>query len=101
MPRIFIIQDEFHGEWIREFKSRSAAVDFFHGLADVPWGTEPNVPPCMSSQDCCRWYVITEYETAESPWAAVETSGMLEVDAAGSAWRDWPRDSAAEDSREP
>jgi hypothetical protein len=73
----FAIEDEFHGEIIGRFAHIEDAQRELRRIATVPWGTQPNAPPC-GNLDCQRDYRILDYVDG-----AERVHGVLQVPAKG------------------
>lgn len=83
---MFVIEDEWHAEWIGEYTSRGDAYDALRKLADLPWNEPPNVCPCKSWQTCGRRYHLIKFDASAEPWRKVEDEPVLEVSATGIRW---------------
>lgn len=83
---MFVIEDEWHAEWIGEFNSREEAVAELRRLATVPWDEAPNVCPCTSWRTCGRRYHVIQFETSSEPWRQLSNDAVLEVSAKTTAW---------------
>jgi hypothetical protein len=66
MAVVFVIEDEFHAEWISQFDSFEAAMNELRRLATIPWGQRPNRAPCTSGDACKREYQIIEVDDSEA-----------------------------------
>jgi hypothetical protein len=86
MSKIFIIEDQNHGEQIGEFSTLQGAWEELQRLSTIPWDAKPNVAPCQSWRTCGRDYEIVEYNTAAVPWTPVHRYAGLEVSAKGIVW---------------
>jgi hypothetical protein len=83
---MFVIEDEWHAEWIGEFASRDEAHVILRKLAQTPWDQPPNKCPCTSWRTCGRRYHLIEFETSAEPWRRLGDEPVLEVSAARTAW---------------
>jgi hypothetical protein len=83
---MFVIEDEWHAEWMGEFGSREEADAELRRLAGLPWDEAPNVCPCTSWRTCGRRYHVIKYETSSEPWRSLSDEAVLEVSAKGTAW---------------
>lgn len=64
---MFVIEDEWHAEWVGEYVSREEAHAELRRLAKLPWDEAPNACPCMSWRTCGRRYHIIEFDTSADP----------------------------------
>ncbi len=56
---VFQIEDDFHAEPDKDrYESLEAAVTELRRRAAIPFGQDPNIPPCSSSATCCRDWVV-------------------------------------------
>jgi hypothetical protein len=83
---MFVIDDEWHGEWIGQYASREEAHEELRRLAELPWNEAPNLCPCMSWRTCGRRYHVIEYDTSVDPWRTLRNEVLLEVSAKKTAW---------------
>lgn len=83
---MFVIEDEWHAEWIGRYATRGEAHDALRKLASLPWDELPNACPCKSSQTCGRRYHLIEFDTSADPWQRLEDEPVLDVSAAGTDW---------------
>jgi thymidylate synthase ThyX len=83
---MFVIEDEWHAEWIGEYVSREEAHAELRRLAELPWDEAPNVCPCISWQTCGRRYHIIELDTSAEPWRRLHDEALLDVSAERTAW---------------
>ena len=83
---MFVIEDEWHAEWIGEYASREEAHAELRRLAKLPWDEAPNLCPCISWRTCGRRYYIIEYDTSPDPWQQLSGEALLEVSAERTAW---------------
>jgi hypothetical protein len=86
--QMFVIEDEWHAEWIGEFASRDDAYSELRRLATLPWDEAPNLCPCMSWRTCGRRYHLTEYDTSAGAWRRLSDEALLDVSAEKTAWLD-------------
>ena len=88
---MFVIEDEWHAEWIEEFPDLADAYEELRRLASLPWNEPPNRCPCTSWLTCGRRYRLIEFDAATRPWRAVSNEAVLEVSAKATVWlRDLP-----------
>ncbi len=83
---MFVIEDEWHAEWIGEFDSREEAEVELRRLANLSWDELPNVCPCKSWRKCGRRYYVIHFETSSEPWRVLNDEARLEVSAKGTEW---------------
>jgi hypothetical protein len=83
---MFVIEDEFHAEWIGEYASSEEAHAELRRLADLPWDEAPNRCPCMSWRTCGRRYHIIEFDTSGERWRSLNDEPLLEVSAKAITW---------------
>ena len=83
---MFVIEDEWHAEWIGEYLSREEAHSELRRLAELPWDTEPNRCPCISWRTCGRRYHVIEFDTASDPWRRLSGDAFLDVSAEKTEW---------------
>lgn len=83
---MFLIEDEWHAEWIGEFSSREEADAELARLAKLPWDEAPNACPCASWRTCGRRYHLIQFETSFEPWRVLNDEARLEVSAKGTEW---------------
>jgi len=84
---MFIIYDELHAEFISdEFENFSAAFSELQKIAVVPFGNEPNKPPCSGWKHCKRKYFIHEYDDSQMPWKLLTKTYVLKVSASDVLW---------------
>jgi len=85
---LFRIEDEIHAESVGgDYASFDAALAEVRLLANVPWGTPPNVAPCQNSAACGRRYEIVEYDTSTSPyWTELRRTSIVEIKRDGAKW---------------
>src|SRR5262249_17465558 len=84
---MFIVYDEAHAEFISdEFDTFNAAFSELQKIASVPFGSEPNKPPCKGWRHCNRRYYIHEYDDAQMPWTLLAETYVLKVSAAEVLW---------------
>lgn len=93
---MFVIEDEWHAEWIGEFVDLADAYEQLRRLASLPWNKLPNRCPCTSWLTCERRYRLIEFDTTAEPWRTVSNEAILEVSAKDTLWlRDLPSADAA------
>lgn len=83
---MFVIEDEWHAEWIGEFISRKEAEAELERLAKLPWDEAPNACPCTSWRTCGRCYHLIHFDTSFEPWRVVNDEARLEVSAKATKW---------------
>ena len=83
---MFVIEDEFHAEWIGKFSSFEHAIAELRRIALLPRDGAPNQPPCMNWETCGREYSVVEYDDSHSPWQEVRRVSVLRVSASGVEW---------------
>ena len=83
---MFVIEDEWHAEWIGEFITREEAEAELERLAKLPWDEAPNACPCTSWRTCGRRYHLIHFETSVQPWRVVNDETRLEVSAKATKW---------------
>lgn len=83
---MFVIEDEWHAEWIGRYTTRGEAHDALRSLAELPWDVLPNVCPCTSWRTCGRRYHLIKFDTSADPWKSLEDVPVLEVSATGTDW---------------
>jgi hypothetical protein len=76
---MFVVEDEFHCEWMGEFNSREEADAELRRLATLPWDQAPNVCPCASWRTCGRRYHVIEFDTSAETWRQLSNVALLEV----------------------
>lgn len=83
---MFVIEDEWHAEWIATFALRDDAIMELRRLAVLPWNAMPNLAPCTEWATCGRRYDIVEYDSSATPWREVSREALLDVGASGVSW---------------
>ena len=83
---MFVIEDEWHAEWIGEYASREEALAELGRLAELPWDEAPNRCPCMGWRTCGRRYHLIEFDTSADPWRRLSYEALLDVSAEKTAW---------------
>lgn len=80
MGRTFLVEDDFHGDWMDTFHSREETLALADRLrADPMHGA--NMPPCDSSRMCCREYNLLEYDDATKPyWTLIRREPLFAND---------------------
>jgi hypothetical protein len=88
MAHVFTIEDDQHADPIEgEFASFEAALDELKRIAALPFGAEPNLPPCTNWANCRRYYVILETDQSTTPyWTTVKRTSVLEITKSGAQW---------------
>ena len=87
MNKRFVIEDEFHCEWIGEFESRSEALQELTRLASLAWDAAPNQAPCTSWADCGREYHLVEFDTDTKPfWTELRREYALSISSSETKW---------------
>jgi hypothetical protein len=89
----YIIEDELHCEFVGKYETFDQAQAELHRLAGLPWGERPNLPPCGTGANCCREYILREYETSSEPWTLIREHAGFRIDAAGVVWDTTSNDS--------
>ena len=87
---MFVIEDEWHAEWIGKYAGRDEADAELRRLAKLPWDEAPNRCPCMSWRTCGRRYHLIEFDTSGERWRSLNDEVLLEVSAKGAAWSSAP-----------
>jgi len=82
----FVIEDEFHAEWMGEFTSEEEALTELRRRAQLPWDQPPNRAPCMSWRTCGREYCVLEFDDTQKPWKELRRTRVLEVSALEVTW---------------
>lgn len=83
---MFVIEDEWHCEWVGEYGSREEAYAELRRLEKLPWNEAPNLCPCMSWRTCGWRYHIVEFDTSSEPWRSLSDEPVLEVSAQQTRW---------------
>jgi hypothetical protein len=83
---MFVIEDEWHAEWIGEYASLEEAHAELRRLANLPWDEAPNRCPCMSWRTCGRRYHVVEFDTSGEPWRSLNDQALLEVSSKATVW---------------
>ena len=83
---MFVIEDEWHAEWLGEYASREEALGELKRIAELPWDKAPNQCPCTNWRNCGRRYHLIEFDTSTDPWRSLSDEATLEVSAKGTAW---------------
>ena len=83
---MFVIEDEFHAEWIGEFGTREETDTELRTLASMPWNEAPNLCPCANWRSCGRRYHVIQFETSTEPWRQLSNEAVLEVSAKATTW---------------
>jgi len=86
MPRLFVIEDEFHAEQVGEYPSLDEAWKELKRRATFGWDQSPNMAPCMSWQTCGRNYKIIEYEISGNSSDPIRRIPGLVIDSTGLVW---------------
>jgi hypothetical protein len=87
---MFVIEDEWHAEWIGEYATREEAHAELRRLAELAWDDAPNRCPCMSWRTCGRRYHLTEFDTSGEKWRSLNDEALLEVSASSTTWLSAP-----------
>jgi hypothetical protein len=82
----YVVADEQHDEQIAEFGTVAEAWSEIKRLASVPFGQEPNQPPCANWRNCRRNYEIVEFDDTQTPWRELQRISALEVSAQQTKW---------------
>jgi hypothetical protein len=88
---MFVIEDEWHAEWLGEYLSRDDALDALQKLANLPWNEPPNVCPCTSWRTCGRRYRLIEFDGSAELWRKLGAQPVLEISATGTKWITAPK----------
>ena len=80
----FVVEDQFHAEWVSQFDDEDAAFKEIQRLFVLPWNEPPNLCPCGSWETCGREYELVTYETAATPWRLISRRPVLNVSAKSS-----------------
>ncbi len=84
---MFIICDETHAEYIGgKFATFESALSDICRIAEIPFGTEPNVPPCTGWRRCRRKYQIIEFDDSQEPWQLITTTNIVTITALEINW---------------
>jgi hypothetical protein len=86
--RIFVIEDDFHAQWLAKHRDLEAALAEIREWSNRPWDAPPNRCPCTSWRTCGRDYVIIEYDTLRQPWAIMARHRVLSISAKGLIWHE-------------
>jgi len=84
---MFVVEDESHAEPQGEFETFEDAMAELRRRAAMPWDREPNLAPCTSWKTCGRHYEVVEYDSRHTPWRELSRVSVLEISAAGVAWK--------------
>ena len=83
----FVIEDDFHAEWMDQFDSRSDAVQELRRLAALSWNVDPNRAPCTNWANCSREYHLIEFDIDTEPfWTELSREHVLDVSPLGNKW---------------
>ena len=84
---MYIIYDELHAEFISEkFDPLDSAISELRRISEIPFGEEPNSPPCCGWELCKRIYHIHEYDDAQLPWELLSNEKALQISASEIKW---------------
>ena len=86
MPKIFVIEDQSHEQWLEQFPTLDAAWAELRRLSAAGWDQQPNRAPCKGWRECGRDYSIVEFDTGTVPWRRVRRYEGLQVSAWGVVW---------------
>lgn len=78
MARVFVVEDDFHAEWMGQFPTNEEALDYLANLRADPTSVE-NRPPCENWKNCSREYYLIEYDDDVEPWVAIRSEPVFEV----------------------
>ncbi|MDP3656877.1 MAG: hypothetical protein Q8R45_07935, partial [Brevundimonas sp.] len=81
MTTKFVVEDQFHAEWIAQFDDEGAAIKEVRRLFALPWDEEPNRCPCGSWETCGREYELLTYDATVTPWRLISRRPVLNVSA--------------------
>jgi hypothetical protein len=84
----FMIEDETHCEQIGDFQTMNEAKALLKYLANVPWGTHPNLPLCGSGVNCDRHYILITGKYDDATWIQLSRTSIFRIDANGIVWDD-------------
>lgn len=98
MPKLFVVEDRSHCDWMGRFASFAEAWAELERLAGIAWDAEPNRAPCTNWRTCGREYGILEVETSTQPWTLEQRHEGPQVNAQGVVW---PRDREQRDLDRP
>jgi hypothetical protein len=79
MGKKFVVEDEFHADWVATFPSREESLVLADRLRSDS-DAEENKPPCTSWRTCRREYYLLEYEDTTKPWTLVRREPLFEID---------------------
>ena len=83
---MYIIEDDFNAEPIIEkIETFEDAISELRNISEIPFGKEPNIPPCSSWENCQREYHIIEYDS-QKPGKVLSNKKALLVSASGVKW---------------
>jgi hypothetical protein len=84
---MYIIEDDFHAEIISEkFDTFDSAISELQRIAEIPFGENPNTPPCRNWRKCKREYHIVEYDDSQLPWKRISDTKVLQITASEIKW---------------
>lgn len=78
MARVFVVEDDFHAEWMGQFPTKEAAIDYLASLRTDPNSAE-NRAPCTNWRNCGREYYLVEYDDAVKPWVTIHSEPVFAV----------------------
>jgi len=79
MAKVFIIEDEAHGEFQWKYDTFEDAITELRKRMNIPWNQKPNICPCISRKTCSRNYEIIEYETNDKPRKEIKRTSILKI----------------------
>ena len=83
----YIIEDEFHCEYIWEFDILEDAISELKKLSVTKWMEWRNRPPCTSWKTCVRDYLLMEFsDTTKSPWKQERRENIFSINENGIKW---------------
>jgi hypothetical protein len=83
---MYIIEDDFHAEPIIEkIETFEDAISELRDISKIPFGKEPNIPPCSNWENCQREYHIIEYDS-QKPGEILSDIKVLLISSSGITW---------------
>jgi len=84
---MFVIYDETHAEILNgEFETLDSALTELRNISEIPFGEEPNCPPCIDWANCEREYFVHQYDNSTSPWKLLAQMLVLRISAKETLW---------------
>ncbi|MFZ5858664.1 MAG: hypothetical protein ACOYZ6_17685 [Chloroflexota bacterium] len=82
-----IIYDDLHAEVLSgEFDTFDAALMELRKIAKIPFGDEPNNPPCANWAHCAREYYVHQYDNSLTPLKLMSQTFVLKISATETVW---------------